>query len=501
MNKFSFFSICIFCFVATQNTLNAQAQKAKPEISLSVELLPSNTSNPISTYFQGFSYEIDILTYPKIFTPENKTLQSYFMQLGKGIIRLGANAVDETAWSREKRTESTGNKTLTPDDMDRFFNFIRPTGWKVIIGLNCFTSNPEIAADMAEYTSKIAGDLIYAYEIGNEPDLKGFDYKGNKYKSGTYSVNNYISDFNDFVKAVRSKVPNAPFSGPGATYYPSANVRTFTRGIDEWAIPFANEKQKDINLITFHTYTVGQPEGVLPEKDFVASISNLLSKKCNNTVALALDKLNVLSQKLGIPYRMTEGNSCYWGGFEGVSDVFASALWGADYMFTLAEKGSQGVNFHSGQKQYYTAIETKGFDEISILRPLYYGMMFFHLAGQGSFVGKKIDGPDCNVKIYPILSEKGDYSIAIINKELKKRATIKLDVGYTFGDAELVQLTAPKLDAKKDLRLGGLEILPNVPWEVVKSENAKLDGKYYTIEVPAATAVMIKLKSKKWLWD
>ena len=32
-----------------------------------------------------------------------------------------------------------------------------------------------------------------------------------------------------------------------------------------------------------------------------------------------------------LPYRMTEGNSCFGGGKPEVSDAFASALWGSDY--------------------------------------------------------------------------------------------------------------------------------------------------------------------------
>ena len=57
-----------------------------------------------------------------------------------------------------------------------------------------------------------------------------------------------------------------------------------------------------------------------------------------------------LSTKVGykVPYRMTEGNTCYRGGKPGVSDVFGASLWAADYLLTLASLGYSGVNLHGG---------------------------------------------------------------------------------------------------------------------------------------------------------
>jgi hypothetical protein len=45
---------------------------------------------------------------------------------------------------------------------------------------------------------------------------------------------------------------------------------------------------------------------------------------------------------------MTEGNTCYRGGKPGVSDVFAAALWSADYSLLLASNDYLGVNLHGG---------------------------------------------------------------------------------------------------------------------------------------------------------
>ena len=52
--------------------------------------------------------------------------------------------------------------------------------------------------------------------------------------------------------------------------------------------------------------------------------------------------------EFGLPFRLAETNSCYHGGKRGVSDTFASALWGADLMYQLASAGGAGINFHGG---------------------------------------------------------------------------------------------------------------------------------------------------------
>ena len=44
----------------------------------------------------------------------------------------------------------------------------------------------------------------------------------------------------------------------------------------------------------------------------------------------------------GLPFRMTEGNSCYNAGKPGVSDTFASALWAGDFCMQMATLGCVG---------------------------------------------------------------------------------------------------------------------------------------------------------------
>lgn len=85
----------------------------------------------------------------------------------------------------------------------------------------------------------------------------------------------------------------------------------------------------------------------------------------------------------GLPFRLAETNSCYQGGKPGVSDTFASALWGVDLMYQLASVGGMGINFHGGGYGWYTPIAgtpQNGF----LARPIYYGMLLFRRLERGS---------------------------------------------------------------------------------------------------------------------
>src|ERR1700722_9162158 len=81
------------------------------------------------------------------------------------------------------------------------------------------------------------------------------------------------------------------------------------------------------------------------------------------------------------------------GGVEGASDSYASALWSIDYLYWWAEHGSNGLNFHTGDRagggdrslpSRYAAFVTAGtgYD----VRPLSYGMKVFDLGGHGRLV-------------------------------------------------------------------------------------------------------------------
>lgn len=63
---------------------------------------------------------------------------------------------------------------------------------------------------------------------------------------------------------------------------------------------------------------------------------------------------SLIAQQVGKPFMMFETNTASCGGFPGVSDAFAAALWGLDYGLTMAFNNFTGALWHvGGQNVYY----------------------------------------------------------------------------------------------------------------------------------------------------
>jgi len=168
-----------------------------------------------------------------------------------------------------------------------------------------------------------------------------------------------------------------------------------------------------------------------------------------------------------VPYRMTEGNTCYRGGKPGVSDVFASALWSADYLLRLASFGYAGVNLHGGSgkmvadslggtlpgellmpdphvphaRPFYTPIDVE--DGKYTAEPVYFGMKF-----AANFAGATMHPIDFNpgsnnATAYAATLPSGQPIVAIINKDARPLA---IDLA---GYALALTLSAPSIDSKQ----------------------------------------------------
>jgi hypothetical protein len=233
-----------------------------------------------------------------------------------------------------------------------------------------------------------------------------------------------------------------------------------------------------VTTLTHHYYFGG------PATNPDVNIPNLLNpatmKRVQNTANIA----TAAARKIGARVRMTEGNTCYRGGKPGLSDVFAAALWAADYSLLLASNDYSGINLHGGTGKsvansvggslpgdallesqgetpeqvathphpFYTPIATFGSDYV--LEPVAYGLKF-----AGSFSGgtllkteflEKLQSGGVNATGYAAKLPSGKTSVIILNKD----TTADLDVELDFGDGvsgtvETETLHAPALDSRE----------------------------------------------------
>jgi hypothetical protein len=463
------------CFLTSApGILSAQGAAASATLALNTEArriaLPLN--------YTGLSYESAQLADPGYFSRSNTRLVTLVRQLGaKGVLRLGGSTSDYDRWNpvRVQRgaswsepanpdngQEETARAVVTETAIDELRGFLDATGWTAIYGVDLGHGSPEAAADEAAYVVKKLGPTLIALQIGNEPDLFSRDIR-----KSSYGYTDYFQEWQSFAVAIRRRTPDAPLAGPDIT--------------DEigWVEQFARQAT-GIRMLTSHYYAEGPPES--PDTD----IKHLLQPQPD--LMESMRKLVEAGRQANLPYRMSEGNSCYNGGKAGVSDSFASALWGADFMLLLAQMGVAGINFHGGGQGFYTPIAGGGSAPLEA-RPLYYGMLFYREFASGSLIPCRLDAGGVNATAYACSNVRGRLALAVINKDLQQDLHLNLLGDVFLRPSRTIALQAPGADSRTDIRLGR-QSLASGSWNPVYSPRDHSSA----VLVPKTSSVLIEFE-------
>jgi hypothetical protein len=208
-----------------------------------------------------------------------------------------------------------------------------------------------------------------------------------------------------------------------------------------------------------------------------------------------ITQLRSITGSSGIPYRMGELNSYAGGGKPGVSDTFASALWGLDLMFTLAAAGGGGINWetgvnHLGFVSSYSPIFIDAQQNPSA-RPLYYALLAFRQAVGGQMLKVDYDAGNVNLRLHAFRSPSGQLWAAIINKELSTSAQLKIEIDAAVRSAEFWPLQAPHAESTSGVTYAGAEVSASGNWTPSRRQSVALRREPLTAAVPPATAVLI----------
>jgi hypothetical protein len=449
-----------------------------PPVSASLALDTKVPRIALAADYTGLSYESAQLANPGYFSRSNMPLVKLVHHLGtKGVLRIGGSTSDYDRWDPVRVPRGASwSEPASPDDgkgetvravvtetaIDELRGFLDVTGWTAIYGLDLGHGSPEAAADEAAYVVKKLGPTLNVLQIGNEPDLFSRDIR-----KSSYGYAEYFKEWQVFAAAIRRRTPGAPLGGPDIT--------------DEigWVDQFARQAA-GIQMLTSHYYAEGPPER--PDSD----IEHLLQPRPDLTERMR--KLVDTANSASLPYRMSEGNSCYNGGKAGVSDSFASALWGADFMLLLAQLGVAGINFHGGGQGFYTPIAGGGSSPLEV-RPLYLGMLFYREFASGSLIRCKLDAGAVNATAYASLNPSGRLALAVINKDLKQDLHLNLQGEVFLRPSRAISLEAPHANSRSDIRLGGRAVA-NGNWNPVYSPRDRSG----TVLVPKACAMLIEFE-------
>lgn len=400
----------------------------------------SATLATIPQDFIGLSYESAQLANPAFFSAENPALTALFRELSdQGVLRLGGGTSEFTAFTSEEPSSpppfdavgpdtSKNVKFDTPITLKSLRNlraFLDATGWRCLYGLNLGRGPVARAAEEAFHAQNILGPRLIAFQLGNEPDAWR-----NRYRPATWSYADYWKEWSAAYAAIVARVPQARFAGPDVS-----NKMAYVTGFAE----DVKRNAPDVVLLTSHYYAMG-PAGAPG-----ITLDKLLSPdpKLEHDLQIAM----TAAHSAGLPYRMSEGNSCWNGGQPGVSDTLASALWVADMMLDFASLGCGGVNLHGGGNGFYTPIAgslAAGFER----RPEYFGMELIKNFAGATLVHSTLECANDRVRAYAAHNAKSTLVI-VINKS-DQPATIRTPLRHARRQW---LLTGSAIDAKQGVTL------------------------------------------------
>lgn len=398
-----------------------------------------------------------------------------------GVLRLGGNTSEFGYWKptpdspepeHPKTREVAGEPkaqyyAVTAEAVRNLAAFLKATGWTCLYGIGMGTNTPERAAAEAEFVAQALGSSLQYFQIGNEVDL----FRNHLRDPKTWGVKPYLQEWLAIARAVSARVPGAKFGMPDVA------------GAIDWLPEIANQwssiqNPPNVTRLTHHYYFGG------PATNPEVNIPNLLKPATMAKVQKNADTATAAASKMNVRVRMTEGNTCYRGGKPGVSDVFAAALWSADYALLLASNNYSGVNLHGGTGKsvansvggflpgdvmlkeqgqtpeqiathphpFYTPIGTFG-DKYE-LEPVAHGLKFAGAFAGATFIHSDLTGAlqnaGVNATAYAVKLANGSPSVIILNKDLENDVKVMLKfAGAHGGQVEVDALQAPAIDSRE----------------------------------------------------
>ncbi|NBP89943.1 MAG: hypothetical protein EBU50_01755 [Opitutae bacterium] len=451
-------------------SLSGVSAWAADSTTTTVSVLSEKTIGTIPANFIGLSYEKSAVT-ENHFRPDNLVLVNLHKNLGSGVLRFGGNKVELTQWSREapKEKPAKGVFVATTSDMDKFYAFIKSIDWRVIHAVNLASNKP------INYAVKIGGNSIMGFEIGNEPDHYDKDTK--KLREKGYAYPQYKSELEKAQSVILKQNPGINLIGPATT---SGGFKFFE--------PCVTDFKNKLFLSTSHFYPTSAISVPAPTCESLLSDG---SKK--KTIAMA-DKHFAAAKKAGVPWRLAECNSASMGGTDGVSDVFAAAVWGSDFLFDVAEHGATGVNLHTIFGQHgYTAISYDKDKKTYAVRPLYYSLLLFKDAGNGKLIEADTKSTG-NVVSHATLSTDGKLRVIIINKELDKATNAAVLTNSKRTHGTITRLSASSPTEQMAVSYGEGTVNKDGTWKLEKREDIKGSAGRFEVALPACSAAVLTLE-------
>jgi hypothetical protein len=335
---------------------------------------------------------------------------------------------------------------------------------------------------------------ISELEIGNEPDL----FSRGPSRPRDYSPADQVKEFLAYVHAFAQNPVAKQYAvaGPATCcgWRNPKDLDTFMDGV----------KPSGLALVTVHEYPTTTCGGR------TVTVDELLAPHLMARFHGQAQPLIAAAHQRNLPIALAETNSASCGGMPGVSDAFASALWGLDWMFSSAEDGFSGINFHMSYRpggSSYNPVETTGSEDgahrwhyHNTAEPLYYAMYMFARNAAGDYLLPASIESSANIRAYAVSPCAGcAIKVFVLNKDLKATGKVRVRIAGRVNAGSLLFLEAPHLASlASEVKYGGAQFDADGRLPTPHSTEIRPDARAdYVFTLPTASAAMLILALPK----
>ncbi|KAF7192882.1 Beta-glucuronidase, partial [Pseudocercospora fuligena] len=432
------------------------------------EHAPPDAGVPLDSFVSfsiEFSYFPDFagnLSHPNTFS--NNLLENIAKHSGsKPLVRVGGSSQDNAIFdaSQEQAVilnfasptdDQPANLTFGPKYFESYHTWPKTS---FIHGFNLKANTSENHAallESAKYACHSLGDQLYAWELGNEPDL----YHVLAARPTSYDEIAYVAEWHNLTRAIESTVeaacPNLEVNERAGWYAPSFAAAPALSTLDQ-VVAWDEGLNSDESLKEYaahHYQAVATDPGITLRGTLMNHTATIASVDYLLNISSLVHGSTAHPYPRDLPFILGEGNSLARQGRPGLSNTFGAALWGVDANLLLASHNVSRFHMHQGTNYRYQSWQpfetnraTKG------TKPPYYGNI-----AVAAFLGdltKSADRPQ--VINLPQSSETRAAYAAYVHGKLRKIMLLNLQDYNSTAENEYMDSSQPRGSQSFELQL------------------------------------------------
>ena len=295
---------------------------------------------------------------------------------------------------------------------------------RYIFGIDLGMNNVTKAIlQVAALQASPAKNMIWAYELGNEPD-----HYGSSKRPGGWNATIYGQQVVDWYQKLVNANPTNSLPGfqlfaIGDPPYPGSQFSI--EGLTSMGVPQDIRKNGGIiKSLSDHTYPYSICD---PKRAALVSLPGLMNHTLTTQyLSTWTTAITTARRTVGTRFHMGETGSVSCHGKEGVSNTLGAALWQIDYVLHGASVGMNQIFFHQGIPYFYSAWWPSNYKgTVPTVWPGYYSFLFLADAIAGL----------TNTNIYEAMKSDTLVIYAIYQKQTLARLVV-IDLEYWLASSK-----------------------------------------------------------------